>query len=97
VAVMGLFDWVAPEDQDEVRQAWEEGQSGPVGGYSFDPMAGQYVAEPDPLAEAMVALGGGHTRDTVPDATTPFATEDGGWSTKNLDAYLDGRFEDMEE
>lgn len=95
---MGLFDWVDPEDRDEVQQAWEEGQAGPVAGYSFDPTAGQYVAddEPDPLASTMVALGGGHNRDTVPDAVTPFATEDGGWSTKNLEAYLDGRFEDLE-
>jgi hypothetical protein len=40
---------------------------------------------------ALVELGGGHTRETVPDATTPFATDGGGWSTLNLEAYLDGQ------
>jgi hypothetical protein len=74
-----------------------------MGWFDWDPKT-QDFTDPDeaddlnnPLAETMVALGGGHTRDTVPDAVTPFATEDGGWSTRNLAAYLDGRFEDLEE
>jgi len=37
------------------------------------------------LAGLMAKLGGGHTIDTVPDATTPYRTEDGGWSTKALE------------
>jgi hypothetical protein len=45
--------------------------------------------------DALVELAGNHTRETAPDATTPFATEDGGWSTHNLDAYLEGRFDDL--
>jgi hypothetical protein len=94
---MGLFDWVDDEDRAEVQQAWEEGQSGPVNGYSYDPMSGQYVPEAFDPGAALVELGGGHTAETVPDAVTPYATEDGGWTTKNLEAYLDGRFEDLED
>jgi hypothetical protein len=52
---------------------------------------------PEDYSELMVALGGGHTRDTVPDAVTPYATADGGWTTKNLEAYLDGRDEDLDD
>lgn len=38
--------------------------------------------------DILVALGGNHTAATVPNDTTPYRTEDGGWSTKALDAYL---------
>ena len=41
------------------------------------------------LGQVMDQLGGGHTRDDVPDVTTPFRTEDGGWSTLALERYLD--------
>jgi hypothetical protein len=51
-----------------------------------DPAAG---VERQRLAGIMAALGGGHTVDTVPDETTPYRTEDGGWSTRALDRYLD--------
>jgi hypothetical protein len=48
-------------------------------------------AERRRLAGIMVALGGDHTVDTVPDDTTPYRTEDGGWSTVALDRYLDSQ------
>jgi hypothetical protein len=51
-----------------------------------DPTAG---VERWRLAGIMAALGGGHTVDTVPDDTTPYRTEDGGWSNVALDRYLD--------
>jgi hypothetical protein len=60
-----------------------------------------HEAEPvsDPTADAerrrfaaiMAALGGNHTVDDVPDDVTPYRTEDGGWSTRALDRYLDGQ------
>jgi hypothetical protein len=47
-------------------------------------------AERRRLAGIMVALGGDHTVDTVPDDVTPYRARDGGgWSTKALDRYLD--------
>ena len=43
------------------------------------------------LGAIMAALGGGHTIETVPDDVTPYLTEDGGWSTRALDRYLDAK------
>jgi hypothetical protein len=66
---------MAPAEDD---QRGGRGRAGPAAG-----------AERWRLAGIMAALGGGHTVDTVPDDSTPYRTEDGGWSTKALDHYLD--------
>ena len=46
------------------------------------------------FGEVMAELGGGHTRDDVPDETTPFRTENGGWSSLALEQYLAGADEE---
>jgi hypothetical protein len=98
---MGLFDWQKNDDGTDDDTDDDQPGFGGLGGWrgKYDePGSPDY--DPDhgfDAGAALVELGGGHTRDTVPDATTPFATEGGGWTTKNLDAYLDGRFEDLKE
>jgi hypothetical protein len=76
-------------DYHSRRNPWKEGES--MSDSQGD--RAQRIA----LGAAMAKLGGGHTKDTVPDDTTPYRTEDGGWSTKALDAYLDQAAPDGDE